>query len=401
MNKVTKGQALSGRYTDAEALSLSRSARRCLAWWTAIAGAGLKLTKSEARFYLEGTGEGFPCQPAEYTFYKLYYTDPLIYNHFSLGQFNAGDYKAHYFGGAFRFLTDALGGPANGWATAISANGIVYNGGNAYKAVDAFLTEAQALNKSVDATFSATPGAVPPLIANFSHGGGHIYAHFEDVDYSDNRWFSALSGNPNLAYNFGPNPLYGISHPSFNETKLSIADTPFCSAAFDLPTTSIDDLLDDPTWRGRQHSALLPFSYAGSAGCWYKTTIQVSIYAPCRPFELGGYYDYLWNAGDQDYVYVYDSEGSGGGPPVIPDPDGVVWPRWNGTGFEMRLDQKTYSFVWLGYGLDQPFYTFFDYWFLPFQPHVGGWASVRLVSTEILGKDYDGPSPDFTLVSKP
>jgi len=377
--RVTKGRVLGGGYSPRDAALLSDAAAKCLAWWKAQTGSGITLTKSDARFLLDARTVTGACADAEYTFFKAYHIDPLIYNHFSLGQFAADTYTAHYFGGSFKFLSDAFGGPSNGWATAIGANGIAYNGGNAYKTIQAFLTENQALTVSQAATLPLVTN--PPVIGTVSHGGGHIYAHFEDPNLADNKWMSA-----NLALNgFIPNPIYGISHPSFDETKYWLADTPFHDMSGYLGA-------DHPDFRGKQHVSIVPWKYAGSDGCWYKTTFQLSIYAPCRQFApYGGGF----NQAFQDFLYFADIGGDES------DPDGTVWPRHNGVGFEMVLDQKTYSFVWMGLGLDNPYYDFVDYWYIPSHPHVGGWASIKLVSTQILGKNYNGPSPDITLVSKP
>lgn len=321
--RTTKGRVIGGGYSPRDAAMLRRAARRCLAWWKATTGSGVKLTKSDARFVLDAQPPPFVADVVIEGFWGAM-VDANVGTQIVLGNFTAGDYRAWYDGGAFKFTTGYYG--ANIWASAIGSNGLKYDnaGANYYFPITTLSTPLEA-EQSLAAYISGADVLGTNVITNSSDSD--IVASFIDTNYADNAWASREAA---YAFNYSP-PRYGIFRN--NVAKIFLPDTEQATyAALGTPGTKWRSY---PYWINGADAGAPELYLYGDAAYRYRVRVDVTAYLPSK-----------MSSGQAISETTYVAE------PITATP--VITPQWTGTPGQMATQTAT-VYVWVdGAGVDTP-----------------------------------------------
>jgi len=312
--KPTLAQELAGKYSAREAAVIRRAARRCLAWWKAETGPGVTLTKSDAKFHIEGGGQ-HPAPRIEGAWVAV--INPRINADVSLGVIPAGSYRAWYDGGAFQYRALTY---SNDFTAATSGCGVFLGGGASFLITP--ITRDTPL-EAQDAAISWM--AAEDLLGNnvVSHTGGAILASMVDTATADNKWVNADSDTTAVPfYRALPPPRYGIIRDDV--------------AAVYLPNTTAASY-GGASWVSYPMPALSPTVWLyGETGFDYLMRWNITAYIPGKSAS-----------GDSDTFATYVERSGLGGTLITPD--------WTGTPFEMHTKTASIDVWHSGAGVDVPY----------------------------------------------
>lgn len=291
--------------------------------WRTTTGPGVTLIKGDSRWVLNAAAAA----SVTITGYRAATMDALAGSTVSLGTFVAGEYTAEYITGAFRYVdTDPY------FATALGSNRIVYQGGTSTITPSSGFSSMGAAQSA--GTWSST----------FTHTGGAIYYHFEDVFYSDNTWGTPYGGQ---------NPTFGIlqTYP-----RLAMPDLA-------TPTAY-------PTPYGYPYPAApgsfsIPFYLSGPAG--YQLVVELTLEARLPTLNIGATPGYL--NGDGATI-------DGEAPWLIQSPN-------TGSAGDMDTFTTTVQKTFTGAGADSPTVFSLFYYIIPSNARTGAYVEItamRVVS---------------------